>query len=117
MENSESADKVKDSSKQEGIGVPESEDHPTGKKAENESDTPQKSEDNTLGVIRAAEHRMIWLTAAMAFFALCGVVVGILQWITSSGQKSTMEQTLQTMFVQTRAIQGQLEQMKGRPRP
>jgi len=56
---------------------------------------------------------MIWLTAAMAFFALCGVVVGILQWITSSGQKITMDQTFDTMFIQTKVMQGQLEQMKG----
>lgn len=40
------------------------------------------------GRIRAAEKWMIWLTAAIAFFALCSVVVGVLQWAAISGGSS-----------------------------
>jgi hypothetical protein len=112
MENNKSADRIENDGNQDRVDIPKPENNPTGESAEKKSGRHPKNEDSTLGVIRAAEHRMIWLTAAMAFFALCGVVVGILQWITSSGQKSTMDQTLESMFAQTRVMQGQLEQMK-----
>jgi hypothetical protein len=43
------------------------------------------------GELKKAEKWIIWLTAAMAFFALCGVVVGILQWAAIHGQLNVME--------------------------
>ena len=40
--------------------------------------------------IRGAEKWMIWLTAAIAFFGLCAVVVGVLQWNAMKGQLTEM---------------------------
>lgn len=40
---------------------------------------------------------MIWLTAAIAFFALCSVIVAILQWRAMKGQWDAMEQQLAEM--------------------
>ncbi|HZR29076.1 MAG TPA: hypothetical protein VFA71_09860 [Terriglobales bacterium] len=40
--------------------------------------------------IRIAEKWIIWLTAAIAFFALCQVAVGIFQWYVMSGQLTEM---------------------------
>jgi hypothetical protein len=48
--------------------------------------------------IRDAERWMIWLTGALAFFALCSVIVGLLQWCSTKGQLNIAS--------------GQLEQMK-----
>src|SRR5258708_39541206 len=41
--------------------------------------------------IKSAEKWMIWLTAAIAFFGLCSIGVGILQWRVMSGQLDEMK--------------------------
>lgn len=41
--------------------------------------------------VNKAETRMVWLTAAIAFFALCSVVVSVLQWRTMQGQLDEMK--------------------------
>ncbi len=41
--------------------------------------------------IRGAERWMIWLTGALAFLALCSVVVGFLQWHSMRGQLAEMK--------------------------
>jgi hypothetical protein len=45
--------------------------------------------------IRGAEKWMIYLTGAIAFFGLCTVAVGILQWCVMSGQLSEMKASLE----------------------
>jgi hypothetical protein len=80
--------------------VPESPNNPASSRAQAETDARQEREIKSLQEsIRAGEKWLIWLTAAMAFFALCGVVVGVLQW--------------KAMKLQSGVMQGQLEQMKG----
>jgi hypothetical protein len=41
--------------------------------------------------IKRGEKWMIWLTATIAFFALCSVIVGTLQWRVMSGQLDEMK--------------------------
>jgi hypothetical protein len=43
MENSDPADHIEDDGGKERIDVPKSDDNPTGKKAENKADTPQRA--------------------------------------------------------------------------
>jgi hypothetical protein len=44
--------------------------------------------------IHRAERWMIWLTAAIAFFGLCSVVVAWLQWCAMQGQLAVMRTQL-----------------------
>ena|SRR5437867_363388 len=41
--------------------------------------------------IKKAEWWMVWLTAAIAFFGLCAVIVGVLQWSAMRGQLGEMK--------------------------
>jgi hypothetical protein len=51
----------------------------------------QKRQDELEERIRRGERWMIYLTGAIAFLALCSVAVGILQWLTMSGQLEEMQ--------------------------
>lgn len=54
-------------------------------------DEMQKDIQALQGELKKAEKWIIWLTAAMAFFAFCGVVVGGFQWAAIHGQLNVME--------------------------
>jgi hypothetical protein len=81
----------------EMVDAPLSPDRPDSQKAQTESE--QNMERNVQDIedrVKRAERWMIGLTAAIAFFGLCAVVVGILQWRVMSGQLGTMDKTLES---------------------
>lgn len=87
MENKDPGENKQPDSHKPRVEVPESKNDTTGKNAEAVAKRESSGEVKALeDEIRSAEKRMIYLTAAIALFALCGVVVGILQWRVMSGQ-------------------------------
>jgi hypothetical protein len=82
---------IREVSQSEPINPPASPDNPSAQAA-----NPVSAQSNYGKIeelkdeLRAAEKWMIWLTAAIAFFALCTIGVGLLQWDVMKGQLSEM---------------------------
>ncbi len=70
-----------------GGNSPAAPNNPLGTAAQSATDNGGKTEIQQLeDRMRRAEKWMIWLTAAIAFFGLCSVVVAFLQWRSSENQ-------------------------------
>jgi hypothetical protein len=71
----------------EAVNAPDLPESPSPAAAQSVSGHEERSEIQSLkDELRTAEKWMIWLTGAIAFFGLCTVVVGILQWLVMGGQ-------------------------------
>ncbi|MBI5920668.1 MAG: hypothetical protein HY847_03355 [Betaproteobacteria bacterium] len=97
MPNENSGQDVQQESGQQGTGIPLSVDQRRGIPTDTVSGDSNEANVSLLkklgNRIKDPEHLMIVLTAAMAFAALCGVVVGSFQWITMKGQLQEMRET------------------------
>ena len=94
--------------------VPPPEDNPTGNNAAVKTEsTQEKKIDDLQKSLRDAEKWMIWLTGAMAFFSLCSVAVGLLQWSVLNGQLAQMKNTLIEMKTSGAAATNQTWQAIG----
>jgi hypothetical protein len=87
--------------------------NPTGENTQAETRRQQQQIQNLEQDIHKGEKWLIILTAAMAFFALCGVIVGILQWRTYSGQLGVMRSTLEEMHNSGQVVTDQANKIIG----
>jgi hypothetical protein len=72
--------------------IPKPPNHPNATKTEAISTDPIRAKQEELEErIRRGERWLIYLTAAIAFFGLCSVIVAILQWRVMSGQLAEMK--------------------------
>src|SRR5450755_4212385 len=87
MPNQEPTEKVQTDSDNYTPQIPPSTDNPTGTNTKTKAEDGESSKiDSLQKSVRDAERWMIWFTGALAFFALCSVVVGLLQWNSMNGQ-------------------------------
>jgi hypothetical protein len=87
MENPYPRDNVNQGGHNEGAYTPVPPNNPASPDGAQETGNRQGTQiDDIQRSLRDAEKWMIWLTGAMAFFALCSVMVGLLQWSSMRGQ-------------------------------
>src|SRR5690242_10596536 len=93
--------------------TPTPENSPAANETQTETQRQQQQIRDLQKDIRTGEKWLIWLTGAMALFALCGVLVGILQWQTYSGQLNVMRRTLAAMKQSGQDATNQTNQLIG----
>jgi hypothetical protein len=81
MENQPSSKQLDKDGDKQALGITERIKSPISGEAQQGSNRATQGQITNLeGRLRSAEKWMIWLTAAIAFFAFCSVIVGALQW-------------------------------------
>jgi hypothetical protein len=97
MQNETSGQDIEQQPNQDSTSIPLLQDQPSSTPAGGEGNKSDTNKINNLeNLIESTEKRlMIFLTAAMAFFALCGVGVAVLQWKTMNGQLEEMRSQFQ----------------------
>ena len=92
MEDKPASENIQQHPNRESPSAPKAPNTETGQNTQKESAASTQSQITKLeDQIRSAEKWMIWLTAAIAFFGLCTVIVGTLQWIVMGGQLREMK--------------------------
>jgi hypothetical protein len=92
------------------IGAPPSPDNKPSTAAKPVSESHEKTEIQRLEErLSRAEKWMIWLTGAIAFWGLCGVVVGVLQWSAMKGQLAEMKSGAADTHILAQAAKKQAE--------
>jgi hypothetical protein len=110
----ESGQPIEQQPQAQGAHVPPPENNPASQNAAQvgeESDG--KRIENLEGRMRTAEKLVIWLTGAIAVFALCSVIVGLLQWCVMSGE---LQQIKYQSYGGSKAIRMQRPLFTGRVR-